>query len=324
MNEEIKVSIYCTVYNHSKYLRQCLDGFVNQKTNFKYEVIIHDDASTDDSANIIREYEKAYPEIIKPIYQTENQYSKGVPIFKTYIKPLIKGQYCASCEGDDFWCDENKLQRQYDLMEAHPECDFCVCKVQAVSESGRILDKTYPNIELNGGILSSEEFLKVACHDYQFQTSSYFIRTNSKMEYLEINNSYKDAAKKAKVGDWPQLLYFGSRGSIAYIDDIMSCYRVNSIGSFGYNLIVGNKRKDCYLKMIKMMECFNKETDSRFEQYCNDFIFIFLCYAGEYKKALSKKYRVYFKQCTKRYRIRLFLSAYCPVIVKLYERIKGY
>ena len=73
MNDIIMVSISCLVYNHEKYLRQCLDGFVNQKTTFKFEVLIHDDASTDGSANIIREYEKNYPEIIKPIYKKENQ-----------------------------------------------------------------------------------------------------------------------------------------------------------------------------------------------------------------------------------------------------------
>ena len=88
--ENIKVSVFCLVYNHENYLRQCLDGFVNQRCNFKYEVLIHDDASTDNSANIIREYEKKYPDIIKPIYQTENQYSKGVKISKIYQYPRKK------------------------------------------------------------------------------------------------------------------------------------------------------------------------------------------------------------------------------------------
>lgn len=94
MNDEIMVSVICTAYNHEKYIRQCLDGFVMQKTNFKYEVIVHDDASTDNTAEIIREYEKKYPEIIKPIYQKENQYSKGVSIGKI-IYPLCQGKYLA-------------------------------------------------------------------------------------------------------------------------------------------------------------------------------------------------------------------------------------
>ena len=80
MCNQIMVSILCIAYNHEKYIRQCLNGFVMQKTNFKYEVLVHDDASTDKTADIIREYEEKYPDLIKPIYQTENQYSKGVKI----------------------------------------------------------------------------------------------------------------------------------------------------------------------------------------------------------------------------------------------------
>lgn len=324
IKNDIMVSVSCIAYNHEKYIVQCLEGLLMQKTNFKFEILVHDDASTDRTADIIREYEKKYPDIIKPIYQTENQYSKGIPITSTYQYFRAKGKYFATCEGDDYWCDEYKLQKQYDLLEAHPECDFCVCKVQAVSESGKKMKKTYPDAPLSSGILSPDEFLKVACHDYQFQTSGYFTRKESEIMYFELNLSYKNVAKKAGIGDWPKLLYYGSRGSVVYIDDVMSCYRVNSIGSFDYNLQKNNKLHEHYQNMIKMMECFNKETEGRFEQYCNDFIFIYLCFARDYKKALSKKYRTYFKQCSRSYRIRLILSAYCPALVKLYEKIKGY
>lgn len=94
------VSIWCATYNHSSYIRQCLDGFVTQKTSFSFEVIVHDDASTDGTQDIIREFAARYPDIIKPIYQTENQYSKGVRLNLTYIFPRIKGKYVAICEGD--------------------------------------------------------------------------------------------------------------------------------------------------------------------------------------------------------------------------------
>ncbi len=126
MDEQIMVSVFCATYNHEKYIRKCLDGFIMQKTNFKFEVLVHDDASTDKTADIIREYEEKYPDIIKPIYQTENQYSKGVQIGVTFQYPRAKGKYIAFCEGDDYWCDENKLQRQFDIMESHPECSICV------------------------------------------------------------------------------------------------------------------------------------------------------------------------------------------------------
>ena len=122
----IKVSVICITYNHEKYIRDALEGFVNQKTNFDYEVIIHDDASTDRTATIIREYQKKYPDIIKPILQNENQYSKGIPIIHTYIEPVIRGEYLAFCEGDDYWCDEMKLQRQIDFLDKHHDYVACV------------------------------------------------------------------------------------------------------------------------------------------------------------------------------------------------------
>lgn len=125
------VSIICCAYNHEPYIRQCLDGFIMQETNFPFEVLIHDDASTDRTADIIREYETKYPEIIKPIYQTENQYQKKTGILKTFQYPRVKGKYIAMCEGDDYWTDPLKLQKQVDFLETHP--DYSMCS-HAVSE----------------------------------------------------------------------------------------------------------------------------------------------------------------------------------------------
>lgn len=93
------VSISCLTYNHAPYLRQCLDGFVMQITSFPIEILIYDDASGDGTQNIIEEYQKKYPDIIKPIYQTENQYSKGVKVGFVYNYSRAKGEYIAFCEG---------------------------------------------------------------------------------------------------------------------------------------------------------------------------------------------------------------------------------
>ena len=133
MNSDVLVSICCITYNHAPYIRQCLDGFIMQKTNFKYEILIHDDASTDGTADIIREYEAKYPDIFKPIYQTENQYSKGKNISATYNWPRAIGKYIAQCEGDDYWTNPLKLQKQVDFMEANPEFSMCFHKVKVLS-----------------------------------------------------------------------------------------------------------------------------------------------------------------------------------------------
>lgn len=128
MTSDPLVSIRCLVYNHEPYLRQCLEGFVMQQTTFAFEAIIHDDASTDGSADIIREYAEKYPDIIKPIYETENQYIKHDDSIKQAINAVAypDSKYIATCEGDDFWTDPNKLQTQVDFLESHPDF-FMTC-----------------------------------------------------------------------------------------------------------------------------------------------------------------------------------------------------
>lgn len=133
--QEPLVSIICTAYNHGPFIRQCLDGFMMQKTNFPFEVLIHDDASTDNTAEIIREYEDKYPDIIKPIYQTENQYQKGIKIGVTYLYPRAKGKYIAECEGDDYWTDPLKLQKQVDFLESNPSYVLVCHQYKIVDES---------------------------------------------------------------------------------------------------------------------------------------------------------------------------------------------
>lgn len=124
-DNKILLSIRCLVYNHEPFLRQCLDGFVMQKTNFRFEAIVHDDASTDGSAAIIREYAEKYPDIIKPIYETENQYSKHDGSLGRIMNAACKGKYIAVCEGDDYWIDPLKLQKQVDFLETHLDYSMC-------------------------------------------------------------------------------------------------------------------------------------------------------------------------------------------------------
>lgn len=114
------VAIICSVYNHEKYISRCIDGFLMQETNFAFLIIIHDDASTDGTQAILQEYERKYPNIIKVIYEQENQHSKGKK-YKNKLFPNLKCEYIATCEGDDYWCYEKKLQLQYEFLENNKE-----------------------------------------------------------------------------------------------------------------------------------------------------------------------------------------------------------
>lgn len=130
------VAIECLAYNHGPYIRQCLDGFVMQKTDFPFIAIVHDDASADDTAKIILEYAQNYPDIIKPILETENQYSKKDGSLGRIIKKAIPEQvrYIALCEGDDYWTDPYKLQKQVVYMENHPEYAMCFTGAKVLAE----------------------------------------------------------------------------------------------------------------------------------------------------------------------------------------------
>ena len=162
------VAIHCFVYNHEPYLRDCFEGFVMQQTNFPFVAIVHDDASTDGSTAIIREYEEKYPHIFKPIYETENQYSKPDGSLNRIMDEAINAtgaKYVAMCEGDDYWTDPLKLQKQVDFMEANPEYVLCCHRYKIYNQNDGTWDKDYVHqlfeISPNGFSFSNQENFKV-------------------------------------------------------------------------------------------------------------------------------------------------------------------
>lgn len=226
---QIKVTVICTAYNHEKYIRNALDGFVNQKTNFQYEVLIHDDASTDNTAKIIREFEEKYPEIIKPIYQTENQYSKNVGIIQSILLPLAKGKYIALCEGDDYWTDSQKLQKQFDFMESHDDASACFHNglvINVKSEKKTVV----PNVQQ----IAKYSFDDIVMgRDGLFVTSSTFCRK----EYYNIPDEFRLKG----VGDFQLFVSLASNGKVYCLDDVMSTYVNGHEGSWTEKVLSDEK-----------------------------------------------------------------------------------
>lgn len=138
----IMATVFMACYNHEPYIRQALDSVVNQITDFPFEIIVHDDASTDASADIIREYAQRYPHLIRPICQKENQYSQGINIRRTYVQPIARGKYMAYCECDDYWLDPGKLQKQVDFLEAHPEYTATYHNSLIINQQGEPVENT--------------------------------------------------------------------------------------------------------------------------------------------------------------------------------------
>lgn len=323
MSEEIMVSVICTVYNHEKYLRKCLDGFVMQKTNFKFEVLIHDDASTDSSADIIREYEKKYPDIIKPIYQTENQYSKGVKVSQTFLYPLMSGKYIAFCEGDDYWCDENKLQKQFDIMESHPNCSICVHDVYDITESGDLIGTKHPVQIINKTLFDMDDYLVYILNGafHPFQTSSYFLKRN----VLE-SDLYKNL-DLSPVGDVRMVFTSLALGNLYYMDKGMSCYRTNSIGSWSNRVIAYNGLwKKHQWGLVHFLDKFNDCTNYKYSQKIYEVktkkMYYLYSLDGDYRACLNFKNFNYFLSLNSKEKIWIVFNAYFPHLMKLYRKLK--
>lgn len=226
-NEEMKVSVYCLTYNHEKYIQNALEGFVNQKVNFKYEVWVHDDASKDNTQSIIREYAEKYPEIIKPIYQVENQRSKGVKILREYILPNMTGKYISCCEGDDYWCDEYKLQKQVDFLEANK--GYIACVHNSVYWEMKNNEKKLFNEKIEAYDVLTEQVIHgggVAYH-----TSSLMYRIEYARE-IQSESRPEFFDKPKKIGDYPLSIFLTCKGKVRYIPDIMSVYRHGTAGSW--------------------------------------------------------------------------------------------
>lgn len=223
MNNDLPlVSIRCLTYNHAQYIQQCLEGFVMQNTNFKFETIIHDDASTDDTADIIREYAAKYPDIIKPIYETENQYSKQDGSLKRIMDSHMRGKYIAICEGDDYWIDPYKLQKQVDFLEANPEyvLSHTSFKYYYQSQQKFLFSKDVfinPKFEP----LRPEDILL----GYRIQTCTTVFRKDmihmARQSDEFLFNGY------FLMGDTPLWFELSKLGKIHFLKDVTSVYRKN-------------------------------------------------------------------------------------------------
>ena len=250
--DDIVVSVVCLTFNHKTYIKDALDGFINQKTNFKFEVIVHDDASTDGTDEIIRSYAKKYPTIIKPIYQKENQWSKGGKLSKRFVYPLIKGKFVAFCEGDDYWVDPEKLQKQVDVFREHPNVWICFHPVEIKWENKQNSNSIYPSPRdrFYKTELSLEDLLK-----------RNFIQTNSVMYRWRFHtDSLDQIPDNILPTDWYLHLLHAEKGTIFMLQEIMSVYRRHDKGVW-----YGDNKDPLWFKKCAILNyCFYDYVEKKF------------------------------------------------------------
>ncbi len=252
------VSIWCPSYNDKDYIRDTLNGFLIQETNFLYEIVIHDDASTDGTVDILKEYEEKYPNIIRVVYQKRNIFKdkNRNEILDNIRKRELRGKYVALCEGDDYWIDPHKLQKQVDYMEMHEECIIVAHNAiwrNCETEVDEVMNKDYPS-----GRVGVREIIYQS--PIMLPTASVMIRS----ENMYLSGFFAECG----VGDYPLKLQAMSEGYIYYMDDVMSVYRYMANGSWSTQRTSDYKFHIMHcIKMIDFLKKYNAYTQKEYERY---------------------------------------------------------
>lgn len=310
------VSIICNTYNHASYISQCLNGFFIQRTNFPFEVLVHDDASTDNTPDIIREYECKYPQILKPIYQKENQYSKGKDIFFDHQCLRAKGKYIAICEGDDYWIDPLKLQKQIDFLESHSNYAL-VYTLSKVYDQANERVARYPTGSKFKGF-------NTLLAGNQIPALTTCIRTNVIIEY---RNDVKPQEQNWLMGDYPMWLWIAFHYEIMFLPEETTVYRVlEESASHSQNL---QKQEKFTLSIIDIMlfyiDKFKISPTQEHLESINQFYYELYdkyMHEGCYKKSrhYAKILDIKYIQTRKHKKVRLFYLRYLKY--KFFKAIK--
>lgn len=241
------VSILTVTFNHDKYIKDALNSFLKQETSFPFEIIVHDDASQDNTKKIVKEYEAKFPHIIKPIYQKENQYSKGITNPACFILPKTKGRYIAVCDGDDYWTGTSKLEQQVTFLEKNKKYSMVYHNSYVVDENSNI---TVKKRSTNLKDYNQEEML----------LGEGFILTNTMMFRNFASSVWKDfSLKYAKMynGDMALIHKLGFIGECKYMDDVdYAAYRVHSNGVWS-SINETTKLQNMYQSKIKIKKNLN-------------------------------------------------------------------
>lgn len=318
------VSVLCTAYNHEEYIRSALEGFVTQETSFGFEVLVNDDASTDGTAAIIREYEAKYPELIRPFYQTENQFSKGVGyIYEQIFYPQARGKYLAYCEGDDYWTDPSKLQRQVDFLEAHPDYSACVHNTTLHYCDGSASDTLLINCTEDHDVLF-DQLIRGPASSYH--TSSIVARRDVITQtpdfyYAATSHGFADYA-------WGLLLKLG--GSIRFLNRSMSVYRLFSNQSSWTSSVGSQYEKLRYFVEGKcaLLRSFLPHAPEEYcpmvEQAILEREFELMYIEGRDREQRREPYRQILRRQSLDYRLKNFIKSYLPAIQRIYRKRQGY
>ena len=255
MSTKPLVSIVCLTYNEEQFVRECFDSFLAQETTFPYEVLVYDDASTDGTPQIIREYAQRYPDIFKPTLYAENNFSKGLGFLglREGFRDAA-GDFIAYCEGDDYWCDSHKLQKQVDFLLSHPKYESCAHETRIrndiyAKEDGMLFTHTNVNLFIDRTKRNRFTFRDTLTGNI-IHISSLMFR---KMEF-----AWPEWICEVKALDLVLFMLLAEQGDMYVLRDVMSVYRhnSNSITSTQQQFSSQLAFNDISIELLERMNCY--------------------------------------------------------------------
>lgn len=257
------VSVRLMCYNHENYIRQAMDGIMMQETDFKVEVVVGDDFSSDDTLNIIKEYESTDNIHIKILqrekgdaYWDERQ-KRGRLYNFLNIMENCTGKYIALLDGDDYWIDPMKLQKQHNFLDSHPECSVCFTAAKSYHEKNPEKERIFKPKKVNKKSTYNLEDAIIKAGDFMI-TATIFLRE----KYV---SEIPDWVFAAPVGDMPLSLFLGTKGKYGYLNDLTSVYRVNTAGSWSQQMNFEKRRKHV-VQILKTLDNFNEYTNFKYNK----------------------------------------------------------
>ena len=242
------VTILCPTFNHVDYIKDCLDGFLMQKVSFSIEIIVRDDASTDGTPEIVRQYEEKHPNLFRNIYESQNQYTKGVRAWPV-MKRQARGKYVALCEGDDYWTDPDKLQKQVNFLENNLDFSGCCHRATLLYSDGNCKTDAYR--PKSSTVLRTIDLLIYN----PIRTASVVMKRETFTEELP------DSMTNLPMGDWPRWALSTLSGPIFELSDVMSVYRIHENGVWSQKTSAKQ-----HLGMIECQVSFLKEFSKKYHE----------------------------------------------------------
>jgi glycosyltransferase involved in cell wall biosynthesis len=278
-SNQILVSICCITYNHEKYISQAIEGFLMQETSFPFEIIIGEDCSTDRTREIVFEYQRNNPDVINIVTSDANVGGRANGM---RTRAAASGKYIAICEGDDYWTDPYKLQKQVDFLEANRDCTWCFHPAKVIYEDG-----LGP-----GGCVSKPRKVpksnKFTAKDIILGGGGFY-PTASAMFVSHAIQHLPDWFLSAPVGDFPLALIASAKGNVGYLPDVMSVYRTDVQGSWTMTMRDRSKLFDLHEGTENYLNAFNECTAFKFNKYLRKQIIYLRCDTALMVLAKSRK-----------------------------------